>query len=91
MTLTGLMVSEDENKEDAVIWEEEASSMFTVSKEYEKLRASNSKAKWPGWNRIWKLKIQKRVKTFIWLLAHDSLITNQIRWKRRLAENPLVR
>lgn len=30
-----------------------------------------------GWRSIWNLKIQDHMKTFVWLLRHDRLLTNQ--------------
>src|SRR4051812_40785427 len=38
--------------------------------------------------KIWRLKVQKRVKEFMWILAHDRILSNWSRWKRKLAMNP---
>lgn len=43
---------------------------------------------WSGWQRIWKLTVQQRVKMFVWLLTRDSLLTNYNRW-RSMATSPL--
>lgn len=42
---------------------------------------------WVVWRQIWRLKIQQRVKSFLWVLDHDKLLTNYERWRRRIADN----
>lgn len=41
-----------------------------------------------GWELLWKLKVQQRVKEFIWLVAHDMIPTNLARWQRSMIMNP---
>lgn len=33
-----------------------------------------------GWSLIWKLRVQQRIKDFLWLVSHDRLLTNFARW-----------
>lgn len=28
------------------------------------------------WKKIWQLKVQERVKSFVWMFGHDRLLTN---------------
>lgn len=35
---------------------------------------------------MWKLWVQQRVKTLMWLLVSNRILTNSTRWKRRIAE-----
>lgn len=56
-------------------------------KAYKQICASNTQGRWPGQGRIWKLKVQQRVRTFTWLLAHGKLLANFNRWKRMLTES----
>lgn len=46
-----------------------------------------SEDQWDGWLLIWKLRVQQRVKVFIWMLAHGSILTNFRRLRMRLASN----
>lgn len=36
---------------------------------------------WQGWKRIWRLRVQQRVHVFIWMVAHDRILTNYRRWR----------
>lgn len=60
---------------------------FSVSSAYELWRGLSDEGLWPGWNLIWSLKRQQRVKTFLWLLAHDRVLTNHNRWRRQWVDN----
>lgn len=37
---------------------------------------------------IWQLKVQQRIRTFLWLLSHGKLLSNFSHWKRRIADSP---
>lgn len=36
------------------------------------------------WKEIWRLKVPERIKSFVWLLKRDRLLTNQIKSRRGL-------
>lgn len=40
------------------------------------------------WELIWKLRVQQRIRVFIWLAMHDRLMTNSNRHKRNLTDIP---
>lgn len=62
---------------------------FSVSSAYKLYMGTQGiEVPWKGWRRIWKLQIQQRIKTFIWTLAHDRILTNQGKWKRKMTNNP---
>lgn len=42
-----------------------------------------------GWLWKWKLKIQRRAKVFVQLLAHDRTLINLVRWRRNPIDNPI--
>lgn len=37
------------------------------------------------WKRIWRLRVPERIKTFVWMLKHDRLLTNQSNSRKGLA------
>jgi len=42
----------------------------------------------PLWHIIWKWKGLERVKIFLWTVAHGAIMTNKVRWRRKITANP---
>lgn len=61
---------------------------FSVSSAYEVFVGLSKENQWSGWKQIWRLRVQQRVKVFVWLATHERLMTNFNRWKRGLTQNP---
>lgn len=40
------------------------------------------------WDAIWDAPVQQRVRAFLWLVYHDRLLGNLIRYRRRMTNNP---
>lgn len=49
---------------------------FSVKSAYEFAFEGSEEGKWVGWKHIWSLRVQQRVKVFIWLLGHEAVLTN---------------
>lgn len=88
LKLASTVLSEEEVSEDSLQWIDGSDEAFTVKKAYKRLSDSSSQEKWPGWSCIRKLGVQQRVRTFMWILSHDKLLSNFNRWRRNLLENP---
>ena len=41
----------------------------------------------PMWKIIWKWKEIKRIRVFLWIVAHNVVMTNDKRWRRRISDN----
>ena len=41
----------------------------------------------PLWRIIWKWKGMERIKVFLWTVAHNTIMTNEARWRRRISDN----
>lgn len=67
---------------------EDSDGVFTVSKAYRKLCTLDSAKGWAGWSSIWKLKVQQRVRTFLWLLSHGKLLSNHNHCRRMTVDSP---
>ena len=39
------------------------------------------------WKIIWKWKGLERIKIFLWTVAHNAVMTNELRWRRRITDN----
>lgn len=74
--------------EDRVGWMKQGNSRFSIKSAFSLLRGDASEDVWIGWKRIWRLKVQERAKVFMWLLAHDRVLSNWARWRRKLATSP---
>ena len=67
--------------EDELYWSATPDDRFTLKSAYQQLhggpRASN-----PGeWNWIWRIPCIKKLRTFLWLILHDRLLTNLSRFR----------
>lgn len=89
MKLASTSLRSDREEGDQLGWLK-SNGVFSVRAAYEFFTDLKKEEIWPGWKRIWKLKIQQRIKTFLWLLAHDLILTNHCRWRRKLVDNPLA-
>jgi ribonuclease HI len=57
---------------------------FAISIMYQNLCGFNKEAVDPNWSRIWKIAAPERVKTFLWLVLHNRLLTNDCKAKMGL-------
>lgn len=66
---------------DCRYWAFSANGQYTVSSAYQ---AINPPPRWMG-TFLWKMKIPPRTKTFLWLLLHNKLLTNDYRRRCNLS------
>jgi ribonuclease HI len=60
---------------------------FSVAAIYNKLCGFNRENASTTWDKIWKLQVPERVRSFIWLAKHDRLLTNLRRKKMGLSHD----
>lgn len=89
MRLANLVVAGDDARDDKLLWGPDANEVFSVRGAYNKICATNTQKNYLEWKKVWSLKVQQRIKLFVWLLAHRKLLTNQTRHKRHITDNPL--
>ncbi|XP_062021310.1 uncharacterized protein LOC133737845 [Rosa rugosa] len=70
--------------DDTIIWRLSQNGNFSVKSAYHSLFLNLDPQPWP-WNFIWKIQVPPKVKTFLWTLVHDRLLTNDVRFRRGLA------
>lgn len=83
-------------------WHYEKSGMFTVRSAYRMMvhtiervtswlentaGRSNTKEDEKEWNKLWKEQVPSKVRVFLWRLAHQSIPTQDIRQRRKMADN----
>lgn len=62
---------------------------FTVKETYKLVAEWSKENQWEGWKLVRKMKIQQRVKVFIWIMVHGKFVTNKEWLRRRLTYSPV--
>lgn len=76
--------------EDQLIWNESSSDIFTVKGAYQKLQPPPTITRnTVGWSWIWKAECQERIRTFLWQLTHNKIMTNVERWRTHTSNTNL--
>jgi hypothetical protein len=70
--------------DDTKFWPHDKHGIFTVRYAYELLLDLGPCEDENVWSKIWKLQMSERVRSFIWLLKHDRLLTNYRKSKMQL-------
>ncbi|CAN1123467.1 Putative ribonuclease H protein At1g65750 [Linum perenne] len=72
--------------EDRITWGLERDGRFSIRSAYLLITEKESAALDPIWRLIWRWKGPQRIRQFLWLVAHNRLLTNSERHRRHLAE-----
>ncbi|GMJ06884.1 hypothetical protein like AT3G24255 [Hibiscus trionum] len=75
--------------DDNPAWRWEMSRRFSTKSAYQALLPNQGEADRSIWKLIWVLNVPKRVQTFLWLMAHERLLTNMERVRRHIATSPI--
>lgn len=70
--------------EDSICWNHPKEGDFTVKSAYKYITEDELPVSISHWNFIWKWLGNQRTRTFLWLCAHDKILTNNQRVKRNL-------
>lgn len=73
-------------EKDSFVWGE-GRKPFSVNAACTLSKSWRGDDRWEGWQRIWKLGVQYRVRVFVWLMTHGKLLTNIERRRRHLGAN----
>lgn len=74
---------------DKLIWGEESSGQFSTKSAYDMLTTpADYQGIHSNWLWIWKLKGPNKLKHFLWLAAHNNLMTNEMRFIRHKTDSP---
>jgi hypothetical protein len=71
-------------------WKASSSGQFTIKTAY-KHQADNELHGTlgdPTWRMVWKWEGPERIRSFLWLVAHNSLLTNERKVARNWSDNP---
>lgn len=67
---------------DAPSWIGTSEGTFSTASAYRII--SNQEPDGRAWKWLWKVKIPQKLKCFLWLILHDRLLTNQLRFRRNM-------
>ncbi|CAN1751199.1 Putative ribonuclease H protein At1g65750 [Linum perenne] len=70
--------------DDDLIWGPDPKGRFTIKSAYDIIATSRDPSPHNTWNFIWKWQGPSRIKHFLWLAAHDRLLSNAERHRRHM-------
>lgn len=76
------------NLEDSVYWSETATGKFLVNSAFQLLQGGSRAPSLGEWRWIWRIPCIEKLRTFLWLILHDRLLTNFSRFHRHMAASP---
>ncbi|XP_031095268.1 uncharacterized protein LOC115999567 [Ipomoea triloba] len=85
--LAATIIIDDAEAQDSIVWRHGTSEVFSVSSAYDLASNYSTTFEAAKWNAVWKLKVPKRTKIFIWLAHHERIMTNSLRARRGMTEN----
>lgn len=85
LRLASTIISSNMDDKDQMGWKETENGVFSVKSAHALEAGWNKQHQWRGWMLVWRLQVQERVKTFLWMMAHERILTNEARHKSGLA------
>ncbi|KAA3460126.1 reverse transcriptase [Gossypium australe] len=73
--------------EDKIIWARTESGSFTIRSAYRSIKENTWRPKDENWKNIWKYQGPQRVRTFLWLVASQRILTNSERFRRGFGQS----
>jgi ribonuclease HI len=84
--LTAVVPPNNTDNRDQRAWIGTGTGIFTIASAYMLLCRFNDDDWNTDWVRIWKLNVPERVRSFMWLVRHDRLITNYRKNKMHIGD-----
>lgn len=83
-------ISLTDHVEDCFIWGAQGSGVYEARSVYTWLLHKNRQLDFSvDWKWVWKIPAPEKCRFLVWLMCHDALPTNELRFSRGLASNPL--
>lgn len=71
---------------DSPLWKRSPAGSFNVSSVYNLILGETENEE--DWNWLWRMRIPQNLEGFLWTVFHGKLLTNQMRLKRGLTDDP---
>lgn len=75
-------------REDYISWKWITRGKFSFSESYKNLCSGSESTSMASDDLVWRIKAAQRVRKFLWILAHDHLLTNENRPQRGMSQFP---
>ncbi|CAN1751196.1 Putative ribonuclease H protein At1g65750 [Linum perenne] len=82
--VAGMSPPTPDGGDDDLIWGPDPKGRFTIKSAYDIIATSRDPSPHNTWNFIWKWQGPSRIKHFLWLAAHDRLLSNAERHRRHM-------
>jgi ribonuclease HI len=87
MSIVGYTPPMQDGIDDMVGWDHSSNGKLTVRTAYMVLEERGEMDQDPIWRLIRKWQGMERIKVFLWTVAHNSIMTNDLRYRRHLTAN----
>jgi ribonuclease HI len=88
LTLAGFKAPAEEGIDDEPLWGLTTSGAFSIKSAFMFLNNQNEEGQESDtWKTIWKWRGPQRIRTFLWLAAHERLHTNSLRKTRSISQS----
>lgn len=75
-------------QEDYMGWLKPRGGMFSKKSAYQLAYGWDDVIDLEGWKKLWRVHTSQRIRVFMWILAHDRLLTTRESWRRQLTSCP---
>lgn len=81
-------LKDDPNMGDLCYWGGSTNGKFSIKSAMQLIRRDDIEPIDKKWEAVWKVRVQQRIKMFVWLAMHDRVMGNTNRVKRQLTLDP---
>lgn len=78
------ILEDDEQAEDELYWSEEAACTYVVTLAYNLILNDPNEVHEGPWGELWTQRVPNKMKTFLWLVIHGRILSNNERFRRGL-------
>ncbi|CAN1150946.1 Putative ribonuclease H protein At1g65750 [Linum perenne] len=89
--VAGMDPPNPDSGDDTMIWGPDPKGRFSIKSAYDILTSTRDNSLQNTWKFVWNWQGPSRVKHFLWLAAHDRLLTNAERHRRHMTDNDKCR
>ena len=81
-------LKDDPTVGDLVYWREGIKGKFSIKSALAIMRHDNDMVDEDCWKLIWGAPVQQRIRAFLWIVCHERLLGNVMRFKRHMTDDP---